>query len=373
MNYIFRNEEGIKRVKKDIENNHRLKFELMSLTEKFLKTEPLSVTFHKSPAVSGNIHDFFSEGTYWWPDPENPNGPYIRRDGETNPDRFGYHQSDMNLMANAVSTLVLSWLYLGDENCHKKAMELLKVWFLDEDTKMNPHLEYAQAIRGICSGRSIGIIDTSVLIKVVDAADILEKSGLYIEEIGLLKEWFSQYLNWMNTSPNGLEEKNYFNNHSNWWNTQAAFYAAFTGNETLLEECFDKFRNDIIVNQLDSNGRFTDEIKRTRSYTYTMMNTDACALICEIARNRGVDLWNYTAENGNSLKKAIEFFKPFYENPFLWKYNQISAKGSYGVKAAFKLAALRYDDSRLDSINKERGADMIPCRVLSHVGYVDLM
>jgi len=373
MSYIFTNTERIEEIKEKISNDNRLKRELYDLAEQFLMQEPLSVTFHKSPAVSGNIHDYYSEGPYWWPDPENPDGPYIRRDGQHNPNRFNFHSADLSKMSTAVVVLCQAGVLLSDKKYFEKAMELVRVWFLDEETKMNPHLEYAQAIRGICDGRSIGIIDTYEFIKVVSGVNLIENEGLFTDEIAQLKEWFSEYATWLNTSKNGLEEKNYFNNHANWWNTQVASFTAFCGNEKLLDECFENYKNNIIVNQLDSEGKFIDEITRTRSYTYTIMNTEACAIICEIAYHRGIDLWNYEAENGNSLKKCVEFFKPYYDNPFIWKYEQINDSGAYGEKAPFKLAAMRFKDTELEAMNKKRSKDFIPCSQISKIGLIDLI
>lgn len=373
MAYIFTSKERIEQIKTQIENDKRLKRELTDLAEKYMEQEPLSVTFHKSPAISGNIHDYYSEGPYWWPDPQNPEGPYIRRDGEHNPDRFNFHNADMSKMASAVIVLCQAGLFLENSKYLEKAMELIRVWFLDDETKMNPHLEYAQAIRGICDGRSIGIIDTYEFIKVVAGANIIEEAVLYTEEISALKEWFREYATWLNTSKNGLEEKHYFNNHANWWNTQVATFCAFCGNEELLNECFENYKNNIIVNQLDSEGKFIDEITRTRSYTYTIMNTEACVIICEIAFHMGIDLWNYEAENGNSLKKSVEFFKPFYNNPFIWEYEQINDGGAYGEKTPFRLAAMRFEDQELEKINVKRRKDFIPCSQISRLGLVDLL
>ena len=373
MGYIFTAEERIEEIRKLVATDKIIHRELMDLADKYMQTPPLSVTFHKSPAESGNIHDYFSEGPYWWPDEKNPDGPYIRRDGEKNPDRFNYHREDMEKLCDAVCVLAQAGLYLNKEEYFKKASALIEVWFLDEETKMNPHLEYGQAIRGICSGRGIGIIDTSALVRLIYGADIIRMTGHYDRETAGLKKWFEDYTTWLNTSEKGLEEKNYFNNHSNWWNTQVAAYCAFTGNEELLAECFEKYKNDILVNQVDEKGRFTDEITRTRSYSYSVFNMTACAIIAEIAYYKGVDLWNYTAKNGNSLKKCVEFFKPYYENLFLWEYEQITEEECIGEKLPMKLAAMRYHDEELEKINAEKRRNMLPCSDITRMGILDLI
>lgn len=371
--YIFTSEERIEAAKKLIESDIKTRLAFKYLAESFMNTEPPSVTYHKSPAVSGNPHDYFSEGTYWWPDENNPGGPYIRRDGEVNPDNFGYHLNDLGTLSDAVCVLCQAGLLLGDKKYYDKAVSFIRTWFLDAETMMNPHLEYSQAIRGICDGRAIGIIDTVRFIKLIYGADILDKTGLYPGEISGLKSWFDKYIHWLNTSGKGVEEKNYFNNHANWWNTQVATYSAFVGNEELLSECFNRYLNIIIPNQTDENGVFTDEITRTLSYTYTMYNITACALICEIAHFRGIDLWNATAPNGNSLKKCVEFFKPYYENPFLWKYTQLKADGCFAESLPMKLAEIRYEDSELADINRKRREQSAPFSQISYIGMIDFI
>ncbi|MBQ4517897.1 MAG: alginate lyase family protein [Clostridia bacterium] len=373
MSYIFTSEERINEIKQQIILDKRLKRELIELAEEYRSLDPLSVTFHKSPAESGNPHDFFSEATYWWPDEANPDGPYIKRDGETNPNRFTHHLNDLNTLSKAVCALAQAGLYLENYTYYKKAVELIKVWFLDKETKMNPHLEYAQAIRGVCNGRFIGIIDTHWLIALVAGANIIEMSGLFSEEIAGLKEWFKDYTHWLNTSEKGIEEKNYFNNHSNWWNSQVATYCAFTGNDTLLTECFEKFKNDILANQIDDKGIFVDEITRTMSYTYTIFNMTACTITCELAYHKGVDLWNASSPNGHSFKQCVEFFKPYYNNPFLWNFPQINAGESNLEIMPMKLAAVRYRDKKLDAINIKKRVHHIPCQRITHLGIIDLL
>ena len=370
---IFITEERIKEIKKKVESDIYLKRELKELAEKSMKVSPLSVTFHKSPAVTGNPHDFYSEGPYWWPDPENPDGPYIKRDGEFNPDRFNAHMDDLFTFTSTVSILCQVGFYLDRRDYLDRAAELINVWFIDEDTKVNPHMECGQAIRGVCDGRGIGIIDTSNYIKVVYGADILERVGGYQKTVDGLKEWFRQYITWLTTSEKGLEEKNFFNNHSNWWNTQVAVFSAFTGDDNQLSECFDSYRNRILSEQTDTEGKFVDEITRTRSYHYTLYNMDACTIIAEVAYHRGVDLWNYETVDGKSLKKCVEFFKPYYKNPFLWKYPEINAEECHLEKMSLKLAAVRFDDAEIERTNIIRRKNIVPGSQMCFLGIMDLI
>jgi len=379
MQYIFTSKERISEIKKHISEDARFRRELIELAESYMDTPALSVTYHKSPAASGDIHDYFSEGPYWWPNENDPDGPYIRRDGEFNPNVFLHHRQDLNRMSMAVSALAQAGLFLGDDKYFAKAAELMSVWFVNDETRMNPHLEYAQAIRGVCEGRGIGIIDTAMLAAVVNGANIIDVSGKYADIISGVKAWFREYLHWMTTSEKGLTEKAEPNNHSNWWNAQAAAFAALVGDDEQIDECICKFKHDILHEQMALDGSFPHELKRTRSYSYTIYNLTACVVICEVARVKGIDLWNFETDDGRSVRKAVEYFKPYYENVFLWGRQQIDVVASdnmescLGEKLPMKLAALRYGDEELDKINELKRMNIIPCRETCHLGILDLI
>lgn len=376
MSFIFVDEDFVVSTKEKIKNRSGLwddvAFELDRKAKKAMLLGPWSVTFHKSPAASQNPHDYYSEGPYWWPDPKNPQGPYIRRDGEVNPDRFDYHRAGLKDMAETVLYLSLAGFYLDKPQYIQRAVELLYVWFLDDQTKMNPHLEYGQAIRGICEGRGIGIIDTKVLIAVIHACGYILQHDEYHAQIEKLRQWFDSYLEWMNTSKKGLEEKNYFNNHANWWNTQTATYAAFVGRESVLFECFERFKHVILPSQMDTDGSFTDEIKRTRSFSYCLFNLEAGALVCEIAHRRGIDLWNYSTADGKGMRAGIMFMLPYVENPFLWKHQQI--EGDLPADdISLQLGGLRLGIAKCLEVNKKRRQGYYLIRNASTIGPLALL
>lgn len=344
-------------------------YDLKRKADRAMPLGPWSVTYHKSPAKSGNPHDYFSEGPYWWPNPDDPNGPYIRRDGEKNPDLFEYHRSDLEQMSQTTLLLAAAGFCLDEPAYTERACELLSVWFVEEETRMNPHLEYGQAIRGHCDGRGIGIIDTTQLIRVIHAADYLALSGYSVDA---LRQWFAEYLNWMDTSKLGLEEKRYFNNHGNWWNTQAAAYAAFCGNEALLAETFASLRTKILPEQMNPDGSFADELTRTNSYTYSLYNLEATVLACEVAYHRGVDLWHFIAPEGQGAEAGISFMLPYLENPFLWPYQQIHAAFT-GGNIALQLGGLRLGRPDFWRVNKMRREGYRPAYDTSHIGPLCLL
>ncbi|MDQ3813687.1 MAG: alginate lyase family protein, partial [Armatimonadota bacterium] len=144
-----------------------------------LKAGPFSVMQKRLVPPSGDKHDYMSLGPYWWPDPAKPDGkPYIRRDGYVNPESTNDDTDRPKLakMKANVETLALTTYFTGKEAYAEHAARLLRTWFLDPATRMNPHLNYGQAIPGIVDGRGIGIIDTGILAALCDAVALLEAS-----------------------------------------------------------------------------------------------------------------------------------------------------------------------------------------------------
>lgn len=331
-------------------------YELRRKAEQWLHKGPWSITYYPSPAESGNPHDYFSEGPYWWPDPQNPAGPYIRRDGEKNPDRFTHHRDAMEEMAEGFLMLCYAGVYLEETCWLDRAAEILKVWFLDKYTCMNPHLEYGQAVRGVCSGRGIGIIDLSVLLKVISGMELMSQTSQYGDILSGMKEWFTKLLEWMVTSEKGQNAKNNGNNHSTYWNVQVAAYAAFAGKKDLVLQCFSNFRDVLLPAQMAADGSFPEELERTLSFSYSLMNLDGFALLCEIAYSMGVDLWNYKTPDGRGMEKGIQFVLPYLDNPYHWKYPQING-WIPGENYAVQLAGHRLGIEGCDKINKKRRGD----------------
>ena len=204
---------------------NQLKNEIVKSAESSLNEQPVTVTAYRSERSAGGNHDFYSEGDYWWPDSLNPEGPYIQRDGQTNPDNFVAHRHAMIRFSTLVGNLTSAYLLTKDRKYIDAALTHIRAWFIDEETKMNPSLFYAQAIKGITTGRGIGIIDTIHLIEVVQSLLQMEKRGLLSEEdLEGTKQWISGYLTWITTHPNGIAEMNAQNNHGTCWVMQAAIF-----------------------------------------------------------------------------------------------------------------------------------------------------
>lgn len=292
---------------------------IIARADKYLSQPPVPITSARSERSQGGPNDFYSEGDYWWPDPDNPGGPYIRRDGKSNPDNFVAHRQAMRRLNEWVSTLVSAYKLTGETKYADHALVHLDAFFLDPATRMNPSLLYAQAISGKVSGRGIGIIDTIHLIEVARAIEVLTEQGyLQGERLTGLDNWFDAYATWMNNHEYGLDEKDHGNNHSTWWAAQVAAFAHLTGNDELMDVARSQFKK-LLSAQMADDGGFPEELERTKPYNYTLFNLEGYAVLAEIASTPTENLWTWEGKHG-SLQKAWNFMTPFINNKSTWTY-----------------------------------------------------
>jgi hypothetical protein len=294
---------------------------VVSGADRWINEPPVTVTAYSSPRSAGGIHEFFSEGDYWWPDPKNPDGPYVQRDGMTNPDNFTKHREVMHRLCKAVSTLTAAYKITRNEHYASRAVRHLKAWFVDDSTKMLPHLKYAQAIKGRVTGRGTGIIDTIHLMEVARAVEVLTgSSSLSREDEKAIKKWFADYLAWLMTHEYGIAERDAKNNHGTWWVAQAAAFAHLVNDTSALSFCRIRFKNVLLPNQMAVDGSFPEELRRTKPYNYSLFNLDGMGLICRILSTPEDNLWQYTLPDGRNMKKAMEFLFPFIADKTNWPY-----------------------------------------------------
>lgn len=287
----------------------------------YIREKPLTVTSYRSSRSAGGVHDYFSEGDYWWPDPKNPDGPYIRRDGLSNPENFTEHRKALLRLSQQVPALVAAWVLTREKRYAEHAVQHLRAWFLAPATRMNPNLQYAQAIHGITEGRGIGIIDTIHLVEVVRATSLLgNKIALSPSELDGIREWFHQYLSWLLTSKNGRDERAQKNNHGTCWVMQAAEFARFTENRDVLASCREEYKNTLVPTQIAADGSFPLELARTKPYSYSLFNLDVMATVCEILSDEKENLWQYQLPDGRGIRKAVQFMYPWILDKKKWPY-----------------------------------------------------
>ncbi|RXK53121.1 alginate lyase [Oleiharenicola lentus] len=281
--------------------------------------EPVTIVSVRNPRSAGGAHDFSSEGDYWWPDPANPEGPYIQRDGLSNPDNFVAHRRLMLDFTRDVGTLASAYKVTGDERHAAAAVRHLEAWFVTPATRMNPSLLYAQAIKGRVTGRSIGVIDTLHLAEVALAVEALRGSqALTAEKDAAITGWFRNYLNWISTHPYGVEESRAKNNHGTCWTLQAACFARLVGDEAMLAECRRRLVAVHLPDQMAADGSFPQELRRTKPYGYSIFNLDVMAAVAVVLSTPEDDLLRFTLPDGRSLVRGVEFLAPFIADKAKW-------------------------------------------------------
>jgi len=294
---------------------------ILSSAERFLKEEPVTITSSSSARSAGGKHDFFSESDYWWPNPKNPDRPYIRRDGMTNPDNFVEHRLVMRRLSIQVPALTAAYLITKDAKHAKHAIKHLRAWFVAEETRMNPSMQYAQAVKGVSTGRDVGIIDALHLVEVSRSVMVLEKEGVIDKkDLDKIKHWFRDYNNWLTTSKNGYDEKNQKNNHGTEWILQVAAYAQLVGDKEKMDFCRRRFKEVVLPRQMAQDGSFPEELARTKPYSYSIFNLDLMAAICQILSDEHDNLFRFTLPDGRNLKKGMEFMYPFIADKNKWRY-----------------------------------------------------
>lgn len=284
-----------------------------------MQQQPVTVTASSSPKSAGGKHDFFSEADYFWPDPKNPDGPYVNRDGMSNPENFVAHRYAMIRFSEIMGALASAYQITGDEKYVKHAIVHLKAWFVNQETLMNPNLAYAQAIKGLFTGRSWGIIDSIHLMEVAQGVIVMEKSKSFDKaSLVTIKKWFSDYILWLNTNKNGIAEKNAKNNHGTCWAMQVASFAKLVNNQPMLDSLRLQYKNVFLPNQMADDGSFPLEMKRTKPYGYAIFNLDAMTVLCQILSTPKDNLWTYETTDGKSIKKGLEYLYPYIADKSKW-------------------------------------------------------
>ena len=298
---------------------------LMTDAEAALKQGPFSVMEKKKTPPSGDMHDYMSLAPYHWPDSSKPGGlPYLRRDGQTNPEVQEYTDKwHFQRMISLVEVLGPAYYFSGDERYAKHAALLLSTWFLDPATRMNPNLKYAQAIKGVNEGRGAGIIDSRHLLRLLDPIGMLQSSAHWDkQDTRGMQQWFTDYRHWLQTHPNGLHEMKAQNNHGTWYDLQRLTFAVFADSLDAAKEIVASAKNRL-DEQMDADGLFPKENARTLALHYNAFNLEAYMMIAIFANHAGIDFWNYTSPKGHSIRKGFDTLKPYITDQKKWKGAQI--------------------------------------------------
>jgi hypothetical protein len=304
---------------------------LIKQATKLLSMKPVSVMDKERMPVSGNKHDYMSQAPYFWYDSSKPIYKITDR-------------TYLGRVEEATRILALTWYFTRDEKYAEKAAVLLRHWFLNDATKMNPHLEYGQAIPGINTGRGIGIIETRALVTIADAAGLLDGSGTWTKKDHTgLQQWYASYLDWLIQSKNGKEEHAAKNNHGTWYFAQAIDFALFTGNNQLAKQLAEESRQRL-DSQISSNGEQPLELDRTNALGYSTMNLQGWFDVATLSEKAGVNLWTYRTSKGAGIRQALDWLVPYAVGEKQWNYQQISGYNKRDIYVLLLQGANRFDN-----------------------------
>lgn len=323
---------------------------LVSSAGKALAAEPMSVMQKKRTPSSGTKHDYMSMAPYYWPDTTKPNGlPFLSRDGEMYPEsRLDHDGLRMQQTIARAKTLSYAWYFTGDVRYAEGAAKILRIFFLDSATRMNPNLQFAQAIMGVSEGRSFGLIDSRTVPDLVDAVRILEDSPAWTrQDDAVMTSWCRQFMTWMLESKNGREERATTNNHGVFYDEQVASLALFVGDSAIAREILGTSARARIASQIDSAGKQQRELARTRPLHYTLFNIEAFTMLAELARHVDGDLWHYAANTGGSIERAIRFAAPYADSRLVFPSKDITPVGADAFLVPLRRAAAAYHDREL--------------------------
>jgi hypothetical protein len=337
---------------------------LKSLTkeaDKILDDAPLTVTDKKVAGPSGDIHDYVSLAPYYWPNPKTKDGlPYIRKDGEVNPESKNPDSTDdtrVLALARRMKVLGMAYYFTGNEKYGSKAVEQIRVWFLDEKTKMNPHMKFSQGVRGVCTGRGTGMMDGRHISMAADATALIVNSTAWkAGEREAAEIWFKDFFDWMLKSDLGKEESESKNNHGSHYDAQMVRWALHIGRVDVAKEFLEGVKVKRIPLQIEPDGKQPLELARTNSLTYSQFNIKALTSLAIMGEYVGVDLWNYKTKDGRCIALALDYILPYIDFPRKpWPYKQIVPKKAEmpEILPEMRMATVIYKKPEYDILAKK--------------------
>ena len=321
--------------------------------QKALRRGPYFITGKSQVPPTADKHDYMSQAPYSWPDPAKPDGlPYINRDGLRNPEAAKFTDED-NLvdLISDVKKLGVAYYFTANEEYAAHAAQLLRGFFLEPATRMNPNLNFAQAIPGLNTGRCYGMIETRNLVEIPDALALMSGSkSIDAQLLSGLRDWFRQFTIWATTSKLGVAEGKVDNNHGTFHDAQVVDFALFTGDEALARQVLETQTKPRIAVQLQPDGAQPLELARTRPWNYTTMNMLGWVRLARLAEKVNVDLWNYTLPDGRGLHAGVAWLKPYLLKEKQMEHPDVVPNNNQAALLLYDKAGQHYPDLAADKV-----------------------
>lgn len=331
--------------------------EIVEKADRHLAGESYSVTYKKATTPSGDKRDYISMGPYWWADPSKPDGlPYIRRDGEVNPECRENYTDFQNLkgVIAAVRDLRIAYFATNNNLYARRAEELLRIFFVDNETKMNPNLNYGQFVPGHNSGRCFGIIELSGIPSLLEDLTALERDKVWDKTLtSQMHSWMSDMLEWLLNSQIGTEERNTLNNHATHYDRLCVAIYIYIGEPKSAREYITKYTLPRLPQQIAKDGSQPKELARTKSWNYSTMNLKGFIEIAQLGEQVGYDLWHYSKGEHIYIKSMIDWFVPYLNGEREWTWRQIHKTKVENIRPIMEIAAEVYKDGSYLELNKK--------------------
>lgn len=337
---------------------------LIKKADELLNVEAFSVVNKVGVPSSKSKHDYMSIGPYWWPNPKTDDGlPYVRKDGEINPEsrnNFTDFTEKKNFIS-AVKILSEAYYYSSEKKYADKNLELIKIWFLNEDTKINPNVNYGQYIPGKSEGRCFGIIEFEGITEVIKFLELAKAKNILDRktENGMYN-WFTEYSNWLKNSKLGKKEGTRKNNHGTTYDVQLISILLYLNKKAEVKEYLSTITKARIFSQIEPDGSQPLELARTKSFSYSVMNLHAFLELARLGQKVGVNLWDAASEDGRSIKAAYQYMLPYLTNEKKWEYQQIKDEKPSEDKliADLKSARKMFNDNDFDEVLRQVNQNM---------------
>jgi hypothetical protein len=336
---------------------------LLSEAEAALATPGLTVLNKKHFPPSGDKRDYFSLSVYFWPNPAIPDGlPYIQKDGQINPAVDEYDRPQFAWFTAQVDTLTVAYALSGEERFAAKAAELLRTWFVDPVTRMNPNMLFAQYIPGDnvitpwkdyparfvpgTDGRKGifvsfgGVIEDLSLVPLTDCIELLRPSSSWTaKDDDAVRHWYRDYTQWLLTHQHGLDEAACRNNHASWYWADILCFLNFIGEPDRARAYAAQIVPERLEIQMEPDGSQPEELVRAISRSYTAFTLISFANIARSAQEAGFDAWSFATTDGRSILRGLDWYLPYLVGEKEWTWPQLKPHDDSRVVGAYALGA----------------------------------
>ena len=280
---------------------------ILDAAKRYLTQSPTPLTTVPCPRSPGTPHDYYSEAEDYWPDPSNPNGPYVQRSGSPNPEAFTAHRDALLDLCIWVPVLTAAFVLTKDAQYAQRAVVHLRAWFLDSATLMTPSVLYGGTILPAKTGRPEGLIEAVHLAEVVVCLPFLENYDGFAEaDRAAVRKWLADYFQWLNTSRLAGLARDTKSHHGASWLLQASAIAhLYPEDDTRLTTLRHQFKSSTIRAQINADGVFPHELSTPNPYRNTLFTLDMLAAVCVLLSTRFESVWDYELQDGPGMRTVI--------------------------------------------------------------------